>query len=296
MKIISFSYKNKGDKEKSGIFSNLQEKYILNFKPYSILEEKIFDEDLLSFNFNYTSSFADKNFYKNKKHIKKITKKYNEDIFLQNDFIKDFNDIIICNGKIFTSIFIDEIVKYACRKNNLDISKVNVTLIDGGDFCTNIILDILKEEVNHFNVITQRKNELDTYADDVLSYNGLNINIYTKENKDFSFNQSEIVINCGKDDYKNDYALRQNMVYVDISDDKIKHYNLIRKREDISIYNGFSFIISDKTYNSDIIEACYYVKYNYFRNYIIEKRINETKKIKKMLKSNNCELKKCFYK
>ncbi len=294
MKIISFYYKDDKKEQRDSIFSNMKKRFFLNFKPFEISYEELFDKEFLKINFNYDKEYAKKNYEKNINTIEKIVQKYPEEVFL-SDELQNRQDIIVSNGRIFSSLFIGDIIKYVCEEKGIDIAKCDVYFIDGNDFYSDICLEILKEELNFLSLITERKEDMLKYSDETLDYNGLNINVYGSEDE-ISFKDCDIIINCGKDNFKNDYAIKKDGIYIDLTNDKIKQYNILRKRDDIIFYNSFLFKLYEKSYNYDIIEAYYYSKYNFFRKFALEKRLKDIKRIKRMLKTNTCKLNKCFYK
>ena len=106
----------------------------------------------------------------------------------------------------------------------------------------NIIINKIAKKATKVWLYTLRANELENLFDYVFKNNGLCIGAFSSLNSSLIQN-ADIVIDTKNYNYK---SLPQNVVYVDITENRSFTNRIIRTRKDITVLRDFEIIYNDE--------------------------------------------------
>lgn len=192
-------------------------------------------------------------------------KKKEEDFFLVSEYLKRVseyfknNDIgVVCvqkgiqmpygvktaYGDRFLCFMAEDIVNTACKIRNLNSDEIEITVMDGGENTTEIILNVLSRKVSRLYVYTLRQDKLKPVFEDIFEETGLCIVSFSAAN-DQLMSKSDIVINLNHGNlFMNCFS--KNAVYIDIAGDSRCTEYTLDTRKDITVIENFT-VRQDKT-------------------------------------------------
>lgn len=138
----------------------------------------------------------------------------------------------------------EDIVNTACKIRNLNLDESEITVIDGGENTTEILLNVLSRKVSRLYVYTLRQEKLKPVFEDIFEETGLCIVSFSAAN-DSLMSKSDIVINLNHGNlFMNCFS--KNTVYIDIAGDSRCTEYTLDTRKDITVIENFT-VRQDKT-------------------------------------------------
>ena len=180
----------------------------------------------------------------------------------------DTGGIEKATGKTAMAIFIKQVVEKAVKIKEIEQQKAEVIIIDGDYDITCYIAEELSNEVNYITVLSERnKEEYNELCQKVFADTGLEIMIAYGHKELVKY--GDIIINTSVKDYKTDYMYKRNCVYIDLSQNKERLWELIRKRNDMLIADGIR-LKGEEILNGEELEMMLYVKSKAYRSMVRE--------------------------
>lgn len=160
--------------------------------------------------------------------------------------------IDISYGSVIHSLFILEAAKKAIKRQSKTLQESKFLIVDGKNFVTNIVLEILYPHINYLSIYTENPERFLQKAEEIYEEYGLRLEFFSDTRL---FQEFNIVINCscGMDNY--DYKIQKNAFFFDIAQNEQKMQRLMARRNDLLLSNGFLLKWRNKTYLSKQIEV-----------------------------------------
>lgn len=239
---VKFNIIRKSDK--------LLEWYIKKFNPVILKDTKIADVEGYCIRLPLLSEEEKTNAEKVKYIIEQtidIVFNYDVDIILLPKYypFSTSDNIYKADGKYIFALFIMEAINKILKIVKKDIKTAEILIINGNSQLTECIIDNIYPEINYLSLMTNdesieffREKAFDMFDD-----TGLNMQVFTK-NKSIS-ETADIIINTSDDDFKLDYFFKRHSVFFDLSSNKKKFDELVRKRNDMIIIDGLRLSYND---------------------------------------------------
>ena len=253
--------------------SFLRENYIINYCPLKMKEQSIMDLEGYEVTLPFTVEQANK---KSDKVVQKIINKAME--ILKSNKVK-----IICppkghihkidysiyesKGQYVIPLFIFNAVKELAKKLDKPLKYIEITIIDGENLKTDLVLDIIYPNVNYLNLITDKLENFKEKSIDIYEDVGLNLQLIS-HNKKTTLENSDIVIDCTDSNHNNFYYCRKNSIYIYIGSNKDMVKDILLKRTDLIVIDNFSLLFKNESYTTEFCEMLWYISKPWFNNII----------------------------
>lgn len=176
--------------------------------------------------------------------------------------------IIFMNGKSLIEFFIFFSIKKVLKFTGKDIKYIEIIIIDNGDDnSTYNMIDAIYEEINYLSIFTNRPEYFEEYSEKIFCDTGLNLQII-EQNKS-ALREADIIINLSSsNEFNFDYFYKRGSIYIELSNNKEKTLEILRKRQDINIIDDIVISCDNKSIKNSLLEALLFIKSEFFRNFI----------------------------
>lgn len=176
--------------------------------------------------------------------------------------------IIFMNGKSLIEFFILSSIKKALKFTQKDMKYIEIIIIDNEDNnSTYNIIEAIYEEINYLSVFTKRPECFEEYAEKIFCDTGLNLQII-EQNKS-ALKEADIIINlASSDEFNFDYFYKKGSIYIELSQNKEKTLEILRKRQDINIIDDIVLSCDNKSIKNSLFENLLFIKNIFFQNFI----------------------------
>ncbi|MCI1999056.1 MAG: hypothetical protein LKJ75_01210 [Clostridia bacterium] len=191
-----------------------------------------------------------------------LISKYIEEMFVRNSLynirglsVQDGLKCFVknaCSGELFSAFFAEDIMKKMCKDINED-SELKVTVSDGGDTKTKVVLECLSRLPVRVGLLTDNRNEAEKTLEEIYSRTGLCVSTYASE-KNRNVQSSDVFIKCRSFE-KNNFFMKKNSIFIDFTDNFGYILSLARKRKDLKIFSARNFKKGDRLYSAAFCEA-----------------------------------------
>ncbi|NLK22174.1 MAG: hypothetical protein GX308_08930 [Epulopiscium sp.] len=162
------------------------------------------------------------------------------------------------NGNSILPIFILPAIIKAASRLNKDLKYVDVTIIDGQNAKTDLVLDILYPQLNYLNIVTSNLHRFKDKSIEIYEDVGLNLQI-SSHNKKMVLGDSDIIIDCTDEPHIHFYHCKRNAVYFYIGNDNDTVKNILLKREDLIVIDDFILSVQNKKFTTSFCKMIWYV-------------------------------------
>ncbi len=169
---------------------------------------------------------------------------------------------LFIDGKMIPFLCLDEILRMIRKIHRIPEKEMKLKVIDSNSVDLREVLSTVIADLNYLTVITERVEELESFAEKIYNETGLLILIKSKdslniimENEDKTNTDTEVILDLSDECMKNIYCLERDSVYIDLCSDMVKLKTILAKRKDISYYNFFQFTLADEDVDNRILQA-----------------------------------------
>lgn len=250
--------------------------YIEKRNPYICLPETLFDAEgyrlVLPMTVQEAGENADKYQMLTERALQDCEKKEREIgmVLLPQSDVSILSPFPIIKGDILSAFFVMEASRMLLGpKKNL--GQAEFLLLDGGRNIDDLLFEVISASVNHFSVLTDRKQEVEQMAEEVYEQYGLPVQVFS-ERRNPLVREADIVINAREDTENADYFYKKGAIYLDFTRNTLKLKRMQRKRGDMHLADGFLFFYNGKRMSSELLEAYYKTKEEAFYHFNMQKK------------------------
>lgn len=160
-------------------------------------------------------------------------------------------------GRSIMTLFIYLAVLKATSILNKSLKYMEVTLLDGQNIKTNVVLDILYPNINFLNILTNQPEKFKQKSVEIYEDVGLNLQI-SSHNKKTALENSEIVIDCTDINHSDFYYCKKNALYIYLGNNKEMVKNILLKRSDLIVIDNFIVSINNRCFSTEFCEMLWY--------------------------------------
>lgn len=173
----------------------------------------------------------------------------------------------IANGEEICPLLIPKLLEELMSLINVELSDLDITIIDGNNRLTDFMIDLLYPDMNYLTIVSETPNRFDAKREFVFGDTGLNIVINSTDDR--TKYTSDIVINLSEENKKVFYNCKRSCLFIDLSKSKEISNEIIYKRKDIKLIDDFSIKLDDEAIEKELFEIVLYVNnYSTMRKYI----------------------------
>ncbi len=213
----------------------------------------------------------------------------------------DFPDIInIASGKYHIPFLINKVMSKTIKTTHKNIKDIEVAIIHDDDCLTDCFIDNISTEVNHLTILTESPESFEDVREELLYDLGLDLQLLSKNKANMKM--ADVVINTGFHDEKWDYNFKNKAIYFDLGNNTEKIKQLLRKREDILVVDGFNIKMAQETVSVADFEPALFIKSREYRNILTKgyqyetcKAVIETVNSLDIKVHSFCRLGKAYY-
>ncbi|HOQ16513.1 MAG TPA: hypothetical protein PLC16_02830 [Defluviitaleaceae bacterium] len=176
----------------------------------------------------------------------------------------DFS-ILEAKGQYVISLLIFEAIKKLSEKLEKPLKYIEITIIDGQNLRTDLVLNILYPELNYLSILTDKTESFREKAVDIYEDVGLNLQIISY-NKKTVLENSDIIIDCRDVYHSSFYYCKKNAIYIYIGGYKEMVRDILLKRKDLKIIDNVSLVLKNESYCADFCEMLWYLSKTWFKN------------------------------
>ncbi|NDO47514.1 hypothetical protein [Clostridium sp. MD294] len=166
------------------------------------------------------------------------------------------NNIKICYGTILNSLLVLQATQKAIKRQHKTLQESRFLIIDGENFITDLVLDVLYPHVNYLSIYTNRQEYFTKKTEQIYEDYGLCLEFFTGE-KNKLFGTYNVIINCSNNMDNYDYKIQKNAFYFDIIQNKPKMKRLLSRRNDLLLSDGLLLKWQNNTYYSKQLETIF---------------------------------------
>lgn len=241
--------------------------YLLHYRPFYIEEMKLANAE------GYKIKIYQNLEQKPKKHKKQMKKlllllgQKEVNVVLTNCNIILPDSIQICYGTILNSFLVLQAAQKAIKRQHKTLQESRFLIIDGENFMTDLVLDVLYPHVNYLSIYTNRQEYFTKKSEQIYEEYGLCLEFFTGE-KNKLFETYNVIINCSNNMDNYDYKIQKNAFYFDVVQNKTKMQRLLSRRNDLLLSDGLLLKWQNNTYYSKQLEAILCVTEKYFYHFL----------------------------
>lgn len=228
--------------------------YLLNYRPFYIQEMQLANVE--GYKIKLYQPFEQEIQKKQIEKLLSLLEQKDVQIVLTNYNIALSNHIKICYGTILNSLLLLQAAQKAIKRQSKTLQESRFLIVDGENFITDLVLDVLYPHINYLSIYTNRQQYFTQKAEQIYEDYGLCLEFFTGE-KNKLFETFHIIINCSyaMDNY--DYKIQKNAFYFDAVQNKQKMQRLLSRRNDLLLSDGLLLKWQNNTYYSKQLEAIF---------------------------------------
>ena len=181
------------------------------------------------------------------------------------------------DGKIIFAFYLMDIIHKIYKYTDRDIRTAEIVILDGGNFLTELVVDVIYPNVNYLSIYTDRKENFEEKADYIYEDCGLNVQVFSNT-KNALLRNADIVINCAMELENFDYFFKRNSLYLDVNKNRQKLLRLMAKRRDMVCIDDIKLKADRLFIMSGLFEACQYTSNPVFRNFLTKQYNSATER------------------
>lgn len=175
--------------------------------------------------------------------------------------------IKVSHGRAIHGFFVMEMMQKALKLQGKTLKEAQIVLIDGNNFMTKLVLDMVSPNVNYLAVYTDRQEDFLEAQEQIYADTGLALQTFSNAKNQW-MKSADIILNCGMDMENYDYAFQKKAIYFDMAGNKEKMKRLLVRRDDLLVADGLTLRKDVCSMSSNQLEAVEYVKIPEFRRFL----------------------------
>ncbi len=244
--------------------------YIEKRNPYTVKEAELFGVKGLDVVLPFTGEYAKRHCDKMDSLLKRTMEQFEKagcDIVSAPYGVTLPAGLPQADGKIIFAFYLVEIIHKIYKYTNRDIRTAEIVILDGGNFLTELVLDVIYPNVNYLSIYTDRKENFEEKASDIYEDCGLNVQVFSNS-KNTLLRNGDIIINCAMELENFDYFFKKNSLYLDVNKNRQKLLRLMAKRSDMVFIDDMKLKAGRLFVMSSLFEACQYTSNPLFRSFL----------------------------
>lgn len=248
----------------------MKEFYIEKRNPYTLEEMKLLNTEGYQVCLPITREQASKDSRKNDIIVRNTLKELSDrevGIVIPPKEMAFPNVIRNAEGKIIFSFLLMKTINRVFRLLERERKNAEFLLIDGSNFITDLVLDIIHPNVNFLAIYTDRSSRFEEKAEEIYQSCGLNVQVFSNSKNAF-LREADVIINCGMDLENYDYFFKKRAVYLDANQNKAKLKRLMVKRQDMLFIDGIKLKKENDKLEAELYESIEYINNQSFRQFL----------------------------
>ncbi|KAE9636218.1 hypothetical protein GND95_03615 [Defluviitalea raffinosedens] len=173
---------------------------------------------------------------------------------------KLYYSIPISKGDYVIPFFIYwAILKVAGRS----LEDTEVTILDGKNKTTDLILDLIYPRVNYLNIISDETERFKVKSEEIYDDVGLNLQLLS-HNKKTVLEYTDVIIDCRDIPHTDFYYCNKRAMYFYIGDNKEMVKNILIKCPDLKVIDDFILSVQGKQYSTAFCEMIWFASKEWF--------------------------------
>lgn len=194
--------------------------------------------------------------------------------------------IPIAKGKCIIPFFMySALIKIIKETFDESLKNIEVTIIDGNNQTTDLVLDIIYPHINYLNIVSDDIKRFNNKTVEIYEDVGLNLQLLS-HNKKIPLESSEIIIDCTDKAHNDFYYCSKKTVYFYLGNNDEMAKNILIKCPHIMLIDDFILSLEKNKYSTAFCQMLWYVSKQWFeialsKEYTFKDLKQITKEIKK---------------
>ena len=143
------------------------------------------------------------------------------------------------------------------------LQHTKVTILDGQNKTTDLILDLIYPHVNYLNIVSDHPERFKVKSEEIYGDVGLNLQLLS-HNKKIALEKSDVIIDCRDEFHTDFYYCNKKAVYFYIGTNKEIVKNIVIKCPHLMVIDDFILSLQGKKYSTAFCEMIWFASKDWF--------------------------------